>query len=261
MISPDGTRVAVSMPAETGGNRDIWLIDVKRNTRARLTFDAADDYSPVWSADGRSIAFASNRTGRYDLYRKEVGGGGEEVMLADPHDKVPFSWSPDGRALLYGAVTPTAFTDLWTLPVSPKVDPVPFLQTPFNETQADFSPDGRWVAYMSSESGRAEVYIRAFPAGAKWQVTTGGANWPRWRGDGKELFYRSLADAQLTATTISIRDGRLDFGGPRRLFEAPAGRFRFDVSPDGHRFLVNATEDENATPMTLVVNWPAALKK
>ena len=267
-LSPDGTQASVSLFDDKGnGNSDIWIVDVVRALRTRFTFDPADEYSGLWSPDGVDIVFNSRRQGRLDLYRKAAGGaGGEDLLLADQLDKAPTSWSPDRQFILYHAVSPGTGNDVWVLPLSGARKPFPLLATPFDERWGSFSPNGRWVAYASDESGRTEVYVVPFPgAGAKRQVSDAAGNHPRWRRDGKELFYWN-PDGRLMAAAVRSDAVRLDVEAVRPLFamRSPGGGVRsfYDVSRDGQRFLHSvAAEQTTSTPITLVTNWPALLKK
>jgi dipeptidyl aminopeptidase/acylaminoacyl peptidase len=216
------------------------------------------------------MVFNGLRKGSLDLYQKASSGvGPEEELLADGLDKIPFDWSPDGRFVLFAAIAPQTGPDLWLLPLFGDRKPFPFLQTPFAEIPAKFSPDGRWMAYGSNESGRFEVFVVPFPGpGGKWQISVGGGNEPRWRRDGKELFYLG-PDNRLMAAAVNGEGSAFEVGAVRSLFDtrpgSPAGGpswYSYDVSPDGQRFLVNVpAESTPAAPITLVVNWPAALKK
>jgi len=277
-LSLDGKKAAVSL-VDSQRNEDIWLLDLDRDgLPTRFSFDAARDVAPVFSQDGSRVAFASNRKGstpaaRFDLYQKPSNGiGGEEVLAADNLSKIPTSWSPDGRFLLYTLQTNQSFDDVWILPLSGDRKPIPFLQTRFNEGQGQFSPDGRWIAYVSNESGPDEVYVASFqgPGGApggKWQVSTSGGTQPRWRGDGKEIFFVSPApENTLMAATVTARDTGFEVGAIKPLFAVrPSGtpRNSYQVSADGQRFLVNMGPAQSATPtpITVVVNWTAGFKK
>ena len=181
-------------------------------------------------------------------------------------------WSPDGRFILFAVTAPKTGLDLWVLPLFGDRKPLPFLQTPFNESPGQFSPDGRWIAYSSDESGRYEVYVTPFPGpGGKWQVSTASGDWPRWRRDGKEIFYVAPADNKLMAAAVNGRGSAFEVGAVRPLFETrvagppsvrPGQGRMYDISPDGQRFLVNTVAEEAASaPITLVVNWPALLKQ
>jgi Tol biopolymer transport system component len=178
-ISPDGRRVAVSRTVQ--GNADVWLIDALRGVPSRFTFDAATDNFPIWSPDGSRIVFASTRKGPLDLFQKvSSGASGEELLLESSLEKAPLHWSPDGRFLLYGQVDPKTGFDLRALPLFGDRKPFPFVNTRFNENDGQFSPDWRWVAFQSNESGRYEVYVQPFPGpGGKSLVSTGGGIEPR----------------------------------------------------------------------------------
>ena len=263
-LSPDGKHVVVSLTS--GTNRDIWIYDNMRAVRTRFTFDPAVEPVAVWSPDGARLLFTSNRTGNYDLYQKSFGGAGsEETVLARPQSQVPDSWSPDGRLAIFE--TPGAAgggADLWVLPLSGNAQPYPFLQTPFDESRARFSPDGRWVSYTSDESGTPEVYVAPFPkADGKWQVSVGGGAWSRWRRDGKEIFYVA-PNGRLMAAAVSPSSSGFNVGDVTPLFQTRARLMQWYPydSIDGQRFLVNMTsEQEVSEPLTIVINWPAALTK
>ena len=265
-LSPDAKRAAVSFLDPAQRARDIWIFDVARGLRTRFTFDPADDVSPIWSPDGSRVVFASRRKGHGDLYQKASSGAGDEdVLFADSLDKFPVSWSPDGHFIIYVAAGGTTRSDLWVLPLSGDRKPFPFLQTQFTEAQGQFSPDGRWIAYASSESGRPEVYVAPFPApGGRWQISTAGGNWPRWRHDGKEIFYLA-PDNKLMVATVNGQGAGFAVGAVGPLFDVRPSpvRYSYDVSPDGQQFLVNTVGNQAApaTPITVVVNWTAGLKK
>jgi Tol biopolymer transport system component len=194
-------------------------------------------------------------------------GSDEGVLEGGRGNEFSLSWSPDGRSILYGQSNATGAVDLWVLRVDDRQSS-PFTQTPFNEYPAVFSPDGRWVAYASDESGRNEVYVAPFPGpGGKWQVSAAGGHWPRWRRDGRELFFLA-PDGRVLAAEVEGRGSTFEIATIRPLFQTQV-RLRptvqgygCDVSPDGQRFLVNTLAEEAApAPITLVVNWPALLKK
>ena len=265
-LSPDGSRAAVVV-LQAGSNFDVWLFDVMRGLRTKFTFEQAVEHNPVWAPDGGHIAFASNRKGVYDLYEKAADlSGNEEVLLADSSNKYPETFSPDGRFLVYWNFTPASATstnDLWVLPLAGDHKPYPLTETPFTEYRAQFSPDGHWIAYASNESGRFEVYAVPFPGpGGKRQVSTAGGSDPRWRGDGRELFYVTDTNTLVSASVKTTAD-RLDVGEVRPLFDVkpPAGRAFFDVTRDGQRFLVNTSGEAPVMPLAIVVNWPALVAK
>jgi Tol biopolymer transport system component len=266
-LSPDQKNVAVA--ATERRNTDIWVWDVANGRRTRFSFDPAVEREAVWSPDGRTMVFSSNRKGRYDLYRKASdGSGAEELLYSDGLDKDPTSWSPDGKFLLYSATgDPKTGIDIWVLPLAAGAKPAPLVQTPFNESNAQFSPDGRWVAYQSDESGRYEIYVIPFGSergapGGKRQISTTGGVQVRWRRDGNELFY---LDGKLMAAEVGAKGGAFEVGQVSALFGGliGGGGYFYDVAADGHRFLVEVPVEQstNAEPLTVVQNWTAALKK
>ena len=268
-ISPDGTRVAVTQLDRQGGNSNIWVLDLARGgASTKVTFNAGRNDNAVWSPDGKSIAYASNRNGHLDLYQKNADGSGEDILLLkSDQDKTPSSWSRDGRFLLYSTVDPKTSDDIWVLPLQGDRKGFPILVTQFREGAAHFSPDGHWIAYVSTESGSPEVYVRPFSpekgseaaAGGKWLISKGGGLFLSWRVDGKELFYTSTALQEMAVALNAEKT--FQAGVPRQLFNLPlldAG----DVSADGKRFLYLAPEGANApSPFMVVTNWPATLKK
>jgi Tol biopolymer transport system component len=270
-LSPDGTRMAVSRADSQGGNVDIWLVEFARAASTRFTFDPARDSAPVWSPDGTRIVFRSERSGAGDLYQKTASGAGsDEVLLKSPEAKTPDDWSRDGRFLLYTAADPKTKLDLWVLPLEGDHKPVPYLKTEFNEAQGQFSPDGHFVAYRSDESGRVEIYVQPFPlksgGGGKWMVSRGGGTQPRWRRDGKELFYIANDLMVMMAVDVSTSP-TFKAGIPQALFERAvipvAVTFLWDVSADGKRFLLDTFGAETAAasaPITVVLNWQAGQK-
>jgi Tol biopolymer transport system component len=263
-LSPDGKRFSVSI--SDGKQRDIWIYDVARGLRKRFTFGPADVAARVWSPDGSTIVFSSNPKGHYDLYQKASGGAGsEELLLEDNFNKIPTSWSPDGRFILYASYGGTRNFGLFALPLFGDRKPFPFLKVQSNPGSGKFSPDGRWIAYASGESGRVEVYVAPFPgSGGKWQVSTAGGFWPRWRRDGTEIFYLA-PDSKLMAAAVNGKGGSFEVGAVKPLFQthAPIGTsYSYDVSTDGQWFLINrAPEQGTAAPITVVLNWTAGLKK
>ena len=263
-LSPDGTRLAVSRLDPDSTNGDIWLMDLARSIASRFTFDPADDYLPVWSPDGTRLFFSSSREGVQQLYQAlSDRPGSEEPLHRSGAWKAPDDVSPDGQFLIYETIDPKTRIDLWLLPLSGDRRPKPFVVTPFEEYGAQFSPDGRWVAYVSNESGRSEISVQAFPGpGGKWQVSSEGGTMPRWRKDGRELFYLG-AEGQLMAAEVRLSPS-FDSRVPTALFkvsllESPDRQY--DVSPDGTRILVNrVSKATEATPMTVVLDWAAGLE-
>jgi Tol biopolymer transport system component len=277
-LSLDGSRVANARNVQ--GGYDLWLTDVARSVATRFTFDPANDFSPVWSPDGTQVVFRSiNRTGfgPSDLFVKPANGSADErPLLATPEGKTALDWSRDGRFLLLARLDAKTQSDLWVLPMTgDNAKPFPVVQTPFDETQGQFSPDGHWIAYTSNESGRDEIYVRPFPeSGGKFQISTGGGSQPRWRPDGKEVFYVS-ADSKLTAVPVGpdARERTMNVGAPVSLFPTHLAvgsgislngyqsRALYSVAADG-RFLMNATvEEDHPAPIVIVQNWDALLKR
>jgi Tol biopolymer transport system component len=267
-LSPDAARAAF----RRAGAGDLWLMEFAHGVSTRFTFtqQGLNDY-PVWSPDGKSVVFESNRSGRSDLYRKASNGAGEdELLLQTDQNKFPTSWSRDGRFLLYISNDPKTVDDLWVLPLEGDRKPISFLRTEFQEGYGAFSPDAHWVAYLSTESGSTEVYTRPFTApgsrspGAatgKWQVSKGGAQntTPFWRADGKELYYRGPTGA-LMAVDVNASP-TFQSGAPHRLFDVLAAS-PLDAAADGKRFLAGLPQQESGPQaITVVLNWQAGLKK
>jgi Tol biopolymer transport system component len=273
-ISPDGKRVAISEP-NAKGSLDNWLYEINRGAWTRFTFNDGTDSNPVWSPDGKMIIYGSDIKGVVDIYlRASSGAGTEEVLLESSESKFPSDWSRDGRFIAYYSQPKgSGNSDIWILPVSTVGDkserhPFLFLQTEFSEVRPVFSPDGRWIAYQSNESGRNEIYIRPFPGpGGKWQVSTKGGTRPHWRGDGKELFFVSpnlkgmSAEIKTSGTTVAV-------GVERTLFQFGnfigfgSSRDLYDVTSDGQKFLVETLHGNDLSmPVTLVVNWMGDLKE
>jgi len=239
---------------------------------------SADTESAVWDREGRNIIFSSARTGQMeDLYEKQVGGAADAPVLFRSNEaKRALSWSTDGRFLLYLSIGGRLKPKLWVLPLQGDRTPLPLLRTEFDEPDARFSPDGHWVAYVSNESGRYEVYVRPFPpnplpqsisnAGGKQRISDTGGSSPMWRKDGKALYYIG-GDGKLTVVTISAGSSTFQAGAPNPLFTVPPrgpqkpGMTRWAPSPDGKRFLFLVPEVREAAPLTVVLNWQAGLKK
>jgi Tol biopolymer transport system component len=272
-LSPDGAHAAVTLNDANSANPDIWLIDLARGVPSRFTFHESIDTDPVWSPDGSKIVFSSQRDGAYALYWKDSNGAAQEERLVKPEIDRPCDWSPDGRYIMFRRGG--AGGGLWTIedpsdPAKRKVSP--YLKNEYTNSQGQFSPgkDGpRWVAYSSNESKRGfEVYVQSFPAGAgKYQISTGGGTQPRWRRDGKELFYIAT-DGKLMAVDVKLSP-RFEAGIPHALFDSqiyiPTANvvFRYDMTPDGKRFLIdqlNQAPSGAPIPITVVVNWLAVKK-
>ncbi len=218
-LAPDGQRVAVTRTVQ--GNFDVWLIEVGRGVPSRFTFDVAVDSGPLWSPDGTQVAFRSTRKGVYDLFEKPASGAADEQpLLVTSQAKSPLDWSRHGRFLLYGTQDPKTASDLWALLLMGERKPFAVLESRFDEIEGQFSPDGRWLAYASNESGRYEIYIRTFPeAGGKWQISAAGGVQPRWRRDGRELNHVAPDTRLMAVPTRLTPDTRtLEAGTPAALF-------------------------------------------
>jgi eukaryotic-like serine/threonine-protein kinase len=248
------------------GGGDVWIIDLDRGNSTRLTFDPGVDRTPVWSPDGKQVAFASNRKGGvFNLYVKASNGTGEEqVLLETPHDKLIDDWSPDGRFILYEESDPKTKSDLWVLPVTGDRKPMRVLSSPYAEQFGSFSPDGRWIAYASDENGVNQVFVQGFPEPrGKWQVSTSAlAVMPRWRPDGKELFYDGGGPLMAVDVDGTQPGGEFTFGAAHELFNGlrAIGVHNFDVAPDSRRFLVVTFGIERAeVPIVVVLNWQSGI--
>ena len=264
-LSPDGSRVAVDV------NDDVWVYDLVRGTLTRLTFEPTENETPVWTPDGKRVTYASDRQGkpRSVFWKPADGSSPEELLLTRENHAHVTSWSPDGRVLAVTDFDPVqgGDGDIWLFPADGKGEARPFLKTPFGERAGRFSPDGRWIAYTSNESGRDEVYVQVLPGpGGKWQVSTDGGGQPVWARSGRELFYRN--GDKLMATPVTAQP-TFFAGTPRVLF---AGRYwqslpgrgdaTYDVSPDGQRFLMIKVEEETAsTQLNVVLDWFEELKR
>ena len=260
-LSPDGRHVAIQIFAPSASS-DIWIYDLERGTRVRLTTSDSNNQDPIWTPDGSKIVFASNRDGSSDLYQKASDGSGD----AEPFPRIEsnneaHSFSPDGKFLAYyqRAAGSDQNRDIWTLSLEGEPERRPFLETPFNERSPSFSPDGLWIAYASDESGRDEIYVQPFPGpGGRTVVSRGGGREPVWAKNGDELFYRR--GNEIWAATVSL-GATFDVESPQKLFEgrfvaerAVSGSQSYDVSPDGQRFILVQPTDQSSQ-LHVVVNW------
>ena len=280
-LSPDGKRAAVVRA--DNNNSDIWLIDLSSGASSRFTFDPAPDGQPVWSADGSQIAWLSNRGGSYGIYRKASNGSGSDELLykANGPSLTLTDWSRDGRFIIYHSINPQTKADIWALPVGRDTTsdrkPLPVIQTGASEVGGYLSPDSRWIAYLSDESGRQELYVQPFnPASGpgatqvsgKWMVSRGSQGMARWRADGKELLFMGsdggMMSVDVTANPVfQASQAKLLFQPPR-LFVGQPGYpgARADVSTDLQKFLLRMPAKQMAQQeVNVVLNWQSGLKK
>jgi dipeptidyl aminopeptidase/acylaminoacyl peptidase len=267
-LAPYGGRAAATR--DRPGGKDLWLLDLERGGSAsRFTAASTMNAYPVWSPDGRTIVFT---TAALSLFRKDAGGSSDEQRVtAGPNQQYASDWSRDGRFFIYFEIAPGTQRDLWFLPFTPEgklpenAKPSLYLRTKFNESNARFSPEQspRWVAYQSDETGRYEVYISGFPEPrSKFQISTGGGQYPQWGAGGRELFYVA-PDNKLIVADLKVTPGAVQ-PSARALFTLPIidnGWSPYDTAADGQRFLVRAVSQQASPPLTVIVNWPALLKK
>ena len=264
-LSPDGTRVTVGIYDAQADSRDLWVFDLKRGTASRFTSGPADELNPLWSRDGSRILFTSNQKGVRDIYQKPANGLGDSELVFESkdHGKSVNDWSPDGRYVLYD--TAGAPSGIWVLPLFGDHKPFPLVQGAYVARSAQFSPNGRYVAYASNESGDFEIYVQTFPDhSGKWQVSTAGGIDPEWRRDGKELFF--IAGEKLMAVDVKTDGPQFEASIPKPLFQAHFltgnWRNRYVVAADGQRFLaVVPVEQQASSRITAVMNWTADLKR
>ncbi len=295
-VSPDAKRVAVHRHDTTGG--DVWVIE-PRGSNTRLTFDASHHNSmPVWSPAGSRIVYSSLRNGKWGLYQTlSSGSGTEEPLFESDLPKVPMSWSPDGKRIVFWVQDPKTAGDLWVLPLDGDKKPAPLIATSFNETHGQISPDGKWIAYTSNlKDNRNEIYVQPFPSGSgRWQISNSGGDWPRWRGDSKELFYHSIGGTAnvgvsagvnssnfigpIFSAPVNANGATFEPGSPREVVTTTAlnvahsgGDYQFyAVSPDGQRLLYPQYVAPTAATgqlgpdlpsgLTVALHWTSALKK
>ncbi len=265
-LSPDGERLLFGRTNPANGELELWLHDISRNRSTRFTFDPGVEARAAFSADSKRVVFRANRDGQQPaLYVKDVGGAEAEAKMAQVHrSAIPKDWSSDNRFVLYQALDPKTGWDLWVAPLSGGGKPFPAVNSESGEREGRFAPGGRWIAYDSTESGRREIWVQPFPpTGARWQVSTGGGFGPRWRRDGKELFYVAT-DGRMMAIPITL-GATLEFDAARTLFQTmlrEATYGAYDVAADGQRFLINLPPDgRDAKPITVITNWTAGLPR
>jgi Tol biopolymer transport system component len=260
-LSPDGSQALVSLLDPTINTRDLWMIDVERGVRTKFTFDRADEVSPIWAPDGTRVAFTSNREGHFDLYQKAASGIGSEVLvLADDNEKYPTAWLPNRNAIMFWTFDENG-TRLSLASLEGEEAPETVLDGSVN--QGRLSPDGRWLAYYSGQSGRLEVYVVPYPeASDRWQVSINGGSYPRWTRGGREILFAG-PDNRLMSVAVEPRGNRLSVQTPVPLFDVRpvTPRSFFAPAPEGDRVLVNMQQsDSRSTSITVVQSWSAALR-
>ena len=268
-LSPDERWLAIGKMDPKLKTRDLWLYDLTRGINSRLTYDPGDDLNPAWSPDGKQIAFSSKRKGARDVYMVDANGTREpELLLQTSSDKNLEQWAPDGKFLLLNVQAPDTPADLFVLPLSGERKPIPYLNSPFVEDMGRISPNGRWLAYRSNESGTMEVYVQTFAPGdsgprGKWRISTDGGMEPQWRSDGKELFY--LRGSTLMSVEVKTDGREFAAGLPKPMFDkmvTSSGRNHYVVSRDGQRILmITPPEEQMNADVHVVLNWPSALPK
>lgn len=268
-VSPDGVRAAMELAGDNG-TMDVWTRDFTRGVNARQTFDPSADRAPAWAPNGHELVFTSARSGAWQLFRKDLTGGQpEEQLTTSAGDKTDPDWGRDGRYLVYVQNAPTTAQDIWALPLTGDRQPFPVLQTPAVEADPALSPDGEWLAFQSSQSGRPEVIVTRFPrdrnavspSAPRWQVSTLGGSRPRWSGDGRALFYASLDVHSIMRAAVRGTAAGFESDVPRVFADIavmPVARSPFDVTTDGRVLLLERTVNQ-AAPLVLVANWPTLM--
>jgi Tol biopolymer transport system component len=264
VLSPDSKRVLITTRDPATKTRDVWILDLARGLKSRLTFDPAEDHNPIWSPDGAYVFFSSDRKGHHDIYRKRADGvGAEEALLVSDVEKGVDSVSPDGKFLLYNVPGPHLQSSIWLLPLTGDRKPTPVVPDSSPANFGQFSPNGRWIAFASQQSGRDEVFVATAPGSGqpagKWQISEGAK--PQWRRDGKELFF--LDNDKLMAAPVKSDGTLFESGTPVQLFTAPLGislRNHFTATADGQRFLFASPKDTGNAEVHVLLNWPSLLK-
>jgi len=269
-LSGDNNQLSVSLFNGAQGTADVWVLDLRRGTKSRLTFGPGTQLSSVWSVDGKSVYYSSNAKGANQIYFKAADGSGAEQLVLDDKEAsdVPYSFSSDGKYLVYTRRILSDLqgnVDIWAVPMFGERNPFSVVATAFSDLAPAVSPAGKWLAYQNNESGRNEVYLTAFPGGgARWQVSTAGGADPRWRGDGKELYFLDPADSVM-AVDVDTSGASPRLGVPHALFQANGVQRQvgsYVVASDGKKFLINSgSTKQGSEPLTLVTNWTADVKK
>ncbi len=262
-LSPDGARLAIEMRAARSGKNAVWIRDLARGVTSRLTFDDSSGSSPVWSPDGTRVLFSSDRSGTPSLFEKSAAGTGSDKEVWECGETLLANdWSRDGKFLAVNRLTAKTSFDIWIVPMDGSGKPFAFVQSPFVDVLPVFSPDGRYVAYMSNETGRFEIYVQQFPGpGGKWQVSASGGLEPHWSADGKTVYFRS-PDSKVMS--VGVETGATFTAGVPQplfgtLFQPGQKRNSFLVTPDGQKFLILASVGKDRiAPMTVVLNWTSA---
>jgi Tol biopolymer transport system component len=264
-LSPDGQHLAFAGANALDGNRDIWIVDLERDLQTRLTTEKGSHGNPIWSPDGNAVYFHSNRGKSYGIFRKQVDGSGEAELVLESDTPIPIrDVSPDGRYLAYCPAMPGTLTDIFLLPLEGDLSPESFAASPADQGSPRFSPDGRWIAYDSDETGRFEIYLRRFPGpGGKFPVSGEGGSRPQWSQDGRRLFYRT--DDAIWVSTLEGQDGALRIGKARRLVELESIYLpSLVVAPDEERFMLVRNEEarmDSSSRLTFVFNWFEELER
>jgi Tol biopolymer transport system component/predicted Ser/Thr protein kinase len=267
-LSPDGKRLALGIFDPRRARPEVWVVDLSSGARTKLVSGDSANFNPIWSPDGDRVAFASDRKGKgvhSDIWVKSINGGTEEPLLESADARIPEDWSRDGRFLCFNVIPVSGRRNqqIWFADLASGRKSTAFQTSALSQLDSRISPDGRWLSFDSDESGRTEVYVVPFPSGAgKWQVSATGGSLPRWRGDGRELYFLSV-DNRLMAASANV-EKTFHAGSPSPLFaiHPNLGSTVFDVASDGQRFLVNSLPaDLSSPPLTLIANWPATLAK
>lgn len=269
-LSPDEKKLVVERIDPDTTNYDLWIVELSRGTFTRFTFDPSNEVSSIWSPDSQQIAYCSNPKGSVNIFQKAASGSGTDEILVDtPNPKYPTDWSRDGKYILYDEIDPKSKFDLWILPMTGDRKPWNYLRSQFNESHGQFSPDGKWIAFSSDETGRSEIYLQGFPAtaGGKWQISSSGGDQAQWSRDGTELYYMGT-DNQLMVVKIN-QGPTFEAGVPTPLFRANVppntmtdARNQYVISADGQRFLlVTLARESTASPITVMLNWTGLTRR